>query len=134
MLVAGDEDSALRLGEREQVVVARIGGAARWRLGVGREPYCLPQKLDKRPRLVFCDALVDLRIGERSREFGEKRLGDDELELACEPTRNDLRGRSASGEERGDEDVRVEDGTHSAAAGPSLVLRLDGEFEGLPLA
>ena len=39
-----------------------------------------------------------------------------------------------SGEERGDGNVRVEDGAHSAAAGPCLVLGLDGELEGLPLA
>ena len=41
VLVAGDEDSSLRLGEREEVVVAGIGRAARGRLGVGREPHCL---------------------------------------------------------------------------------------------
>ena len=76
-----------------------IGGAVRWCLGVGREPHCLAQKLDKRAGLVFCDALVDLRIGERSCEFGEERLRDDELELAGDPTRDDLCRRSASGEE-----------------------------------
>ena len=48
---------------------------------------------------AFLDALADLRIGERPREFGEERFRDDELELPGKPTRDDLRRRSASGEE-----------------------------------
>ena len=53
-VVAGDEDSALRLGEREQVVVARIGGAARWRLA-GRPRAALPRaeaRQTRAPRLL----------------------------------------------------------------------------------
>jgi hypothetical protein len=134
VLVARDENCSLRLGEREEVVVVGVGGAARGRVVVGREPHCLAEKLDNRAGLVYCDPLANLPVRERPREFGQQRPRDDQLELASEPTRDNVCRRSASGEERGDEDVGVEDGAQSAAAGACLVLGLDGELEGLPLA
>jgi hypothetical protein len=41
-----------------------------------------------------------------------------------------LRGRAAPRKQSGDDDVRVEDSAHSAAASPRLVLRLDGKLDG----
>lgn len=60
-------------------------------------------------------------------ELCNQRLRDDQLELAGEPAREKLCRRSATGEQSGDEDVRVENGAHSAPAWPRLVLRLDRE-------
>jgi hypothetical protein len=73
-------------------------------------------------------------MGERTRKLGKERVRDDQREIAGEPARDDLRGRSALGEDRGDEDVGVEDGAHSAAAGACLVLGLDRKLKRLPLA
>ena len=133
VLVAGDEDRSLRLGEREEVVVARIGGATRGRLGVGCAPRCRREARRTRwPPLRGCACGSSGRRAHR--ELREERLRDDKLEPAGEPARDELRRRSASGEERGDENARVEDGAHSAAAGACLVLGLDRELQRLPLA
>jgi hypothetical protein len=74
-----------------------------------------------------------LRVGERTLELTQQVAGDDELELATEPTRNDLRRRSRRREQSRDKNVDVEDGSHSARTTPSLVLSLDGERGGLIL-
>jgi hypothetical protein len=47
VLVAAGEDGSLRLGEREEVVVARVGGATSGRFRVGCGPGRLAEKLDE---------------------------------------------------------------------------------------
>ena len=58
------------------------------------------------------NAAAELRVGERSFEFAEQRLGDDEFEGAGEPAANDLCWCAAPRKQGGDEDVRVENGAH----------------------
>ena len=129
MPVAGDEHGTLALSEREQVVVAGVGRAAgrfRWIRGADG---ALPEEYDELMRRRRGNARPHLRVGKRARELGEQRFRDDELEVAGEPARDDLRRRAAARKECGNQDVRVEDGAHSAPAVPCLVLGLDGERE-----
>src|ERR1019366_3181843 len=85
-------------------------------------------------RLFGRDASAQLRVGERAFQLGEQGLRDDELELPGGPASDDLPRRSAAREQGGYEDVRVEDGAHSAPAAPRRVLGLDSECERLFLA
>jgi hypothetical protein len=88
----------------------------------------LAEKVDKLRGFVLRHASANLGVGERPVEFSKQLFGDNDFELAPQPPTEQLRGSPGGGEQRGDKDVRVEDGAHSAAP-TSLVLGFDGEFE-----
>ncbi len=127
MSVAGDEDSTLVLGERQQIVVTGIGRAGRRHGRIFSKSCSAAQKRSECVGLVCRDAFTQFRVGECSLELCKQRLRDDQLELPGEPAREKLGRCSAAGEQCGHEDVRVENGAHSAPTRPRLVLRLDRE-------
>jgi hypothetical protein len=127
MLIAGNDDRFLSLGESEEVVVTRIGRAPGRRRRVGREPSAVPEKRDELDRVCRRYSLPQGRVGEGALELGQEVVGGDELEVPGEPAREDLRRRSGRGEQRSDENVGVESGPHSARPAASLVLSLDGK-------
>ena len=112
MLIAGDEDCLLLVGERNQVVVACVSRSTRRRRRIGGQARSLAEQPHEGPGLVFGDPPQDLPVSKRSFQLGEERLRDKGLELAGEPARDDLGGRFAFREEGGDEDVRVADSSH----------------------
>src|SRR5262245_47200835 len=135
MPVAGNEDRPFAFGECEQIIVVRIGGAGADWVPVGSNARSAPQKLDEGRRVGRADAAAQLRVGKRLLQFRKKFLRDDELELAAEPAREDLRRCPAGREERRYENVDVKDSAHSAsAAAPGLVLSLERKLKGLILA
>jgi hypothetical protein len=127
MLIAGDDDRFPPLGKREEVVVARIGRAGSGCRRVGLEDSSVSEERDERDSVLRSYSGSQLPVAERALELGQQALGDDELELANEPPREELRRRPARREQRCDENVRGEDSTHSATTPPSRVLSLDGE-------
>jgi hypothetical protein len=127
MLIARDDDRFLALGQRKQIVVAGVAGAARRRGRVWRMDGGLVEERDEFGGVLRRYSRPQLRIGERTFEFGQQAFGDDELEVASQPTREDLRRRPARGEQSRNENVGVEDSSHSAPTTPSLVLSLDRE-------
>ncbi len=127
MLIAGDDDRFLVLGQRKQVVVAGVAGAAGPRGRIRRRLGGLLEERDEFGGVLRRYSRSQLRVGERTFELGQQALGDDELEVAGKPTREDLRRRPARGEQSRNENVDVEDSSHSAPTTPSLVLSLDGE-------
>src|SRR5436190_7692624 len=127
MLIAGDDDRFLVLGQRKQVAVAGVAGAAGRPGRVWPRDGGVPEERDELGRVLGRYSRSQLRVGERTFKLGQQALGDDELEVAGEPTREDLRRRPRRGEQSRNENVGVEDSSHSAPTTPSLVLSLDGE-------
>ena len=71
-------------------------------------------------------------MGQRSSDLIEKCRADDELELSGEPKLDQASRRAYPRDERGDENVGVENRPHALLA-PCLVLRLDSNAERLVL-
>ena len=86
---------------------------------------CRSQERDVFVGIVGADVPTQLRVAERPAELFEKRLGDDQVEVASDPPGKKLRRGAARGEKRGDQDVWIENRSHSAAAATCGVLRLD---------
>src|SRR4029079_10589401 len=128
MLVASYEQSVCILRECEKVIVAGIGGAvcARGRLfdHHGRRG----KERDVFVGIGGVGVSTQLRVAERSAELFEKRLGDDQLEIACDPPGKKSSRGAAGGEKRGDQDVWIENRSHSAPAATCGVLRFDREL------
>ena len=134
MLVAGNEDGAFLLCKREEVVVTGVARSP-WRIRwVGGDERALAQDCDERLRFLVGYAAPQLRIGECSLQLSEQSSRDHDFEVAGEPAGDDLSRRAPAREQRRDENVRIEDGSHSAPAPACLVLSLHREFERLLLA
>src|SRR5581483_954806 len=97
----------------------------------GGEDGAVSEQVDEFCCFLCADAPAELRVGERTLELGEQRLGDDELEHAGEPAAEQLSRRPGRGEQGRDQDVRIEDGAHSAPSPTRLVLCLDGKCKRL---
>lgn len=132
MPVSRDKDGPLVLGKRHEVVVATVGRTAGDDRRVGCEHSSISEQCDEIGRIVGRNQSANPRVYEGSFELSQKQVRHDELELAGQPARDDVRGRAAGREQSCDQDVRIEDGSHSAAA-PRLVLSVDGEVERLLL-
>ena len=111
--------------QRDQVVVSGVDRASgRFIAGVGHHCRVPPQPLDGGVRVVGRDALAELGIRERSLELRKQEGRDDELEAAGPPSLKQARGGADRRDERGDDDVRVEDRAQRSASRPGRVLRL----------
>lgn len=133
MLIPGDEHCPFAFRQRQDVVVAGVGRAESRSRGIRSDDRGVPEKREKPGRIGRWNLSADLGVRKRRPELGEQQLGYDELEIASHPARDDLRRRTAPGEKSRDEDVRVEDGAHSATWPSRFVLSLDGDRRRLVL-
>src|SRR5262245_38955993 len=128
MLVARYEHRTFTLREREEIVVVWVRGTGHHDRGVVGQGGMAPDQSDVRAGFTPLETTSELFRLEGALELVEQPRRRDELVLAASPTSHDLTGRSASGEQRRDEDVRVEYRPHSVSCGLShLVLRLERE-------
>ncbi len=126
MLISGHEHGPLGFCKGEEVVVAGIGRARTHVFWIRGEYRGLPENADEFGGPCRADSLLDLRIRKGAVELGEQQLGHYELMLAREPAGGDLGRRPASGEQSGDEDVRVENCSQSATTS-RFVLGFNGK-------
>ena len=126
--VAGHQDRALRLGQCDEIVVAGVRRATWCGNRIVCEVAARPQQLDELGGLCRRDTAAKLRVAERAFELDDHQIGHDELERARTPPRDDLRRHAPGRQDGGDQDVRVEDGAHSALRRACLVLRFDGQL------
>jgi hypothetical protein len=137
MRVAADDPRVLARRECDQVVVAGVVRANRWRLDWIRDNLADGSKeRDELARDLSYDPGPQLRQAQRSFDLRQKQRANDELDLAVKPTRDELRRSACAGEKCRDEDVRVEDEPHALAAPfrlPRSVLRIDDELDRLVL-
>src|SRR5258708_3573365 len=74
-------------------------------------------------------------MGQRPPQLGKQVVGNDQLEVAREPSQQQACGCATSGQQCCDEHVDVKHGPHlGAAASPCCFLSLQGEFHRLILA
>lgn len=71
VLVAGDENGPLLLGERQQVVISGISGSACGMRWVGTETPSVANDRDEGAGFVCRDSFAQLRVGESPFELGE---------------------------------------------------------------
>ncbi len=86
---------------------------------------------------VAADPAAELRSGQHAVELGEQRGADHEIETLRDPGVDNLAGWSARRDQRGYQDVRIEDDAHARTSGsaptlaPHLVQLAVGERERL---
>ena len=85
MLVAGDEQCMLGVGERDQVVVARVGRDTGDISRVVGRRGSRAEELEEAGPFLSGDPGREFWIPECPFELGEQRFGDDEVEAAVEP-------------------------------------------------
>jgi len=76
----------LTRSERDQIIVARILGVYRWRVGWVRDE--LRTRSNKRDELgsrLFCDSVAQLRCAQRPLHLDQELWTDDEVDVAVEP-------------------------------------------------
>lgn len=109
--VSGDEDGGGGLGEGDEVVVVGVDGVdVGWGVGVGMLLGLAAEQGEELAGLGRGDAGGDLGVGQDAGEFGEQGGGDDEFVVAVEPGADQLGGGPGPGQDRGDQDVGVQDG------------------------
>jgi len=127
--IPGNQRRALAHGEREHVIVARVGRPNRRRpFGIWDELSQRAKHADEaigvRPR----DSLPDPRIRERSLDLREQRLANDDFEFTGKPLLDEPRRRACPRDQGRDEDVGVEDDAHPLGRA-ALMLSLHGEAD-----
>ena len=115
----------------DEVIVAGVGGVAGRRGRLFGHHGRRGKERDVFVGIVAADVPTQLRVAERPAELFEKRLGDDQLEVAGDPPGKKLRRGAARGEKRGDQDVWIENRSHSAAAATCCVLCFDRQLDRL---
>jgi hypothetical protein len=116
VLVSRDEYSVFVLCECQKVIVAGIAGA------VATDPRLFDhhgrrgEEVDVCLSIVGADVSTELRVAQRTAELLEKVVGGDELEVAGEPSGEKLCRSAGGGEKCRDQDVWIENCSHSAAA------------------
>jgi len=109
--VSGDEDGGGGLGEGDEVVVVGVDGVhTGWGGRVGMLLGLAAEQGEELAGLGRGDAGGDLGVGQDAGEFGEQGGGDDEFVVAVEPGAQELGGGPGPGQDRGDQDVGVQDG------------------------
>jgi len=109
--VSGDEDGGGGLGEGDEVVVVGVGGVdVGWGGRVGMLVGLAAEQVEQGAGLGRGDAGGDLGVGQDAAEFGEQGGGDEEFVVAVEPGAQELGGGPGPGQDRGDQDVGVQDG------------------------
>jgi hypothetical protein len=134
VFVARYEQSVFILCECEKVVVAGIRGVAGPRGRLFGHHGRRSKERDVFVGIVGADVPTQPWVAERPAELFEKRLGDDQLEVAGDPPGKKLSRGAARGEKRGDQDVWIENRSHSAAAATCGVLRFDRDLDRLLFA
>jgi hypothetical protein len=128
--VAANQDRSPGGSERDEVVVSGIARMdRRLFIRVIDERRRSGDPVDEGMSILLRDPATELWIGKCSFEFFDKEGGDDQVELAALPGAQDVGGAAGRREERGDQDVRVENRLHepSARLVTCPMLRLDGE-------
>ena len=86
------------------------------------------QELDKSLAFIIRDVRAELWVREGAAQLSEQVLRDDELEIPIEPASEQACGGAGGCQERGNQNVGVENGSQSLpAARPRSVLSFDGE-------
>jgi hypothetical protein len=121
--------------KRHEVVVAGVGRTREGRVWrISGHARLTAKKLDQLMSLRRRDALAKLRRRQRAIKLGEQRIRCDELEGSVEPHAQDLGWGASRREQRGNENVGVENRPHrSVLAVSSRVLGFDGKLERLAL-
>jgi hypothetical protein len=101
VLVTGDEERSSADGQRKEIVVIGIGGVNRgWLSWVVSESSVASDPADIGGGFVCGDPPSELGVGERTSEFGDEQLGNDELEPTVTAAAQDLGGGPASRQDR----------------------------------
>ena len=89
MLIAGDEHCLLGVGERDEVVVARVGRDTGDISRVVGQRGSGSEELEEAGALLGRDPGREFWISECPFELGEQRFGDEEVKAAVEPCSED---------------------------------------------
>lgn len=137
--ITGDEDGGGALREAQEVVVIPVARPDPDRLTIG-DQHCVRANVgDEVGAGRGGDAPFDPWIRQHAGELCQQPVRNDELELSAPPALDQIRGSMSGCEDRGDEDVGIEDGpqlprsfaTFGCQLAPSPPLSLERELHGV---
>jgi len=130
--VTGDDHGPGGHRQRDDVIVAGVRGPDWGRCCRVVQKWLTPEQCNERGGVPFGDAPPDLGVREHPLHLAEEGGRNHQFEPSESPSSDHVGRSSVPGEDRGNQDVDIQDCPHgSAPDGADRVLRLEGQPEGL---